>query len=296
VVVHSLRLLFNAVLVFGCSMIEQLEALITIAKEAGAAILEVYGKEDFGIEIKADESPLTKADLAAHEIIMAGLNKIAPDIPVLSEESTEIPFSERRKWQRYFLVDPLDGTKEFINRNGEFTVNIALIDEGIPVMGVVYVPVKAVTYAGVQLEETSAFVERDGDRFEISSRNLQERLRNNEPLTIVASRRHGGEALQACLEVLEDKFSAVESANMGSSLKLCLVAEGKADLYPRLAPTSEWDTAAAQAVVEAAGGRVVDVNLMPLRYNSKDSLLNPFFYVIGDKSFPWNDILSGITP
>jgi len=277
-------------------MIEQMEALITIAKDAGTAILEVYEKEDFGIEIKADESPLTKADLAAHEIILAGLNKIAPDIPVLSEESTEIPFSERRKWQRYFLVDPLDGTKEFINRNGEFTVNIALIDEGTPVMGVVYVPVKAVTYAGQQLEESSAFVERDGDRFEISSRNLQQRLRSNEPLTIVASRRHGGEALQACLKVLEKKFSAVESTNMGSSLKLCLVAEGKADLYPRLAPTSEWDTAAAQAVVEAAGGRVVDMSLMPLRYNSKDSLLNPFFYVIGDKSFPWNDILSGITP
>lgn len=277
-------------------MIEQMEALITIAKDAGTAILEVYEKEDFGIEIKADESPLTKADLAAHEIIIAGLNKIAPDMPVLSEESTEIPFSERRKWQRYFLVDPLDGTKEFINRNGEFTVNIALIDEGTPVMGVVYVPVKAVTYAGQQLEESSAFVERDGDRFEISSRNLQQRLRSNEPLTIVASRRHGGEALQVCLKVLEEKFSAIESTNMGSSLKLCLVAEGKADLYPRLAPTSEWDTAAAQAVVEAAGGRVVDMSLMPLRYNSKDSLLNPFFYVIGDKSFPWNDILSGITP
>jgi 3'(2'), 5'-bisphosphate nucleotidase len=277
-------------------MIEQMEALITIAKDAGTAILEVYEKEDFGIEIKADESPLTKADLAAHDIIIAGLNKIAPDIPVLSEESTEIPFSERRKWQRYFLVDPLDGTKEFINRNGEFTVNIALIDEGVPVMGVVYVPVRAVTYAGQQLEESSAFVERDGKRFEISSRNLQQRLRSNEPLTIVASRRHGGEALQACLKVLEKKFSAVESTNMGSSLKLCLVAEGKADLYPRLAPTSEWDTAAAQAVVEAAGGRVVDMSLMPLRYNSKDSLLNPFFYVIGDKSFPWNDILSEITP
>jgi 3'(2'), 5'-bisphosphate nucleotidase len=277
-------------------MIGQMEGLITLAKEAGAAILEVYEKEDFGIEIKADESPLTKADLAAHEIIVAGLNKLAPDIPVLSEESTEIPFSERRKWQRYFLVDPLDGTKEFISRNGEFTVNIALIDEGVPVMGVVYVPVKAVTYAGQQLEESSAFVERDGDRFEISSRNLQPRLRDNEPLTIVASRRHGGEALQACLKVLEKKFSAVESANMGSSLKLCLVAEGKADLYPRLAPTSEWDTAAAQAIVEAAGGRVVDTDLMPLRYNSKESLLNPFFYVIGDKNFPWNDILSGISP
>ncbi len=277
-------------------MIEQVEAIITIARDAGSAILEVYGKEDFGVEIKADESPLTKADLAAHEIIIAGLTRIAPDIPILSEESDEIPFDERRQWRRYFLVDPLDGTKEFISRNGEFTVNIALIEEGVPVMGVVYVPVKEVTYVGQQLEEPTAFVERNGDRFDISTRNLQQRLRNNEPLIIVASRRHGGEALQACIEILEKKFSAVESANMGSSLKLCLVAEGKADLYPRLALTSEWDTAAAQAVVEAAGGQVVDTNLMPLRYNSKDSLLNPYFYVIGDKSFAWDDILLDIAP
>lgn len=277
-------------------MTEQLEPIIAIAKDAGAAILEVYKQEDFGIEVKADDSPLTRADLAAHEIIIAGLRRLTPQIPILSEEDSEIPFSERQKWQRYYLVDPLDGTKEFIRRNGEFTVNIALIDAGVPVMGVVYVPVKDVIYAGAQLERSISFVERDGQRIDISVRKLPERLREKKPLVIVASRRHGGEALQACLEVLEKKFPTIESTSMGSSLKLCLIAEGRADLYPRLAPTSEWDTAAAQAVVEAAGGLVVDMNLMPLRYNTKDSLLNPYFYVIGDNSFAWNDILAEITP
>jgi 3'(2'), 5'-bisphosphate nucleotidase len=278
----------------GGGVTRQLDSVIRIAREAGAAILEIYAKEDFGIEIKADDSPLTRADLAAHEIIMSGLSSLAPGIPVLSEESDEIPYDVRKKWSRYYLVDPLDGTKEFISRNGEFTVNIALIEQGVPVLGVVFVPVKDVTYAGQQLDTKVAFVERDGSRLPISTRNLSGRLRNQEPLMIVASRRHGGDALQRCLDVLRKSFNRVELTNMGSSLKLCLVAEGKADLYPRLAPTSEWDTAAAQAVVEAAGGSVVDTALRPLRYNSKESILNPFFYVIGDKSFAWQGLLKAI--
>ncbi len=275
-------------------MTEQLEGIIKIAKSAGAAVLQVYEKEDFGVETKADNSPLTEADLAAHEIIISGLNELAPGVPILSEESEDIPYATRKKWQRYFLVDPLDGTKEFISRNGEFTVNIALIEEGIPVLGVVFVPVSDVTYAGQQLDTRIAFVERSGSRRDIATRNLPRRLRNNETLTVVASRRHGGEALQRCVDVLQEKFADVELINMGSSLKLCLVAEGKADLYPRLAPTAEWDTAAAQAVVEAAGGSVVDNNLRPLHYNSKESILNPFFYVIGDKSFAWDEILKEV--
>ena len=275
-------------------MTEQLEGIIKIAKSAGAAVLQVYEKEDFGVETKADNSPLTEADLAAHEIIISGLNELAPGVPILSEESEDIPYATRKKWQRYFLVDPLDGTKEFIRRNGEFTVNIALIEEGIPVLGVVFVPVREVTYAGQQLDTRIAFVERSGSRRDIATRNLPRRLRNNEALTVVASRRHGGEALQRCVDVLQEKFADVELINMGSSLKLCLVAEGKADLYPRLAPTAEWDTAAAQAVVEAAGGSVVDNNLRPLHYNSKESILNPFFYVIGDKSFAWDEILKEV--
>ena len=288
------RLLFNAVLSGGCDMTEQLEGIIKIAKSAGAAVLQIYEEEDFGVETKADNSPLTEADLAAHEIIISGLNELAPGVPILSEESEDIPYATRKKWQRYFLVDPLDGTKEFISRNGEFTVNIALIEEGIPVLGVVFVPVRDVTYAGQQLDTRIAFVERSGSRRDITTRNLPRRLRNNEALTVVASRRHGGEALQRCVDVLQEKFADVELANMGSSLKLCLVAEGTADLYPRLAPTAEWDTAAAQAVVEAAGGSVVDTNLRPLRYNSKESILNPFFYVIGDKSFAWDEILKEV--
>ena len=204
-------------------MTGQLESIIGIAKKAGAAILEVYGKEDFGVETKADNSPLTRADLAAHEIIVSGLSGLAPGVPILSEESHEIPYDVRKKWPRYFLVDPLDGTKEFISRNGEFTVNIALIEEGIPVLGVVFVPVKDVTYAGQQLDTTIAFIERAGLRHDITTRNLPQRLRNKEALTVVASRRHGGEALQHCLEVLQRKFTLVESTNMGSSLKLCLV-------------------------------------------------------------------------
>ncbi|MCH7743423.1 MAG: 3'(2'),5'-bisphosphate nucleotidase CysQ [Proteobacteria bacterium] len=275
-------------------MTEQLEGIIKIAKSAGAAVLQIYEEEDFGVETKADNSPLTEADLAAHEIIISGLNELAPGVPILSEESEDIPYATRKKWQRYFLVDPLDGTKEFISRNGEFTVNIALIEEGIPVLGVVFVPVSDVTYAGQQLDTRIAFVERSGSRRDITTRNLPRRLRNNEALTVVASRRHGGEALQRCVDVLQEKFADVELANMGSSLKLCLVAEGTADLYPRLAPTAEWDTAAAQAVVEAAGGSVVDTNLRPLRYNSKESILNPFFYVIGDKSFAWDEILKEV--
>ncbi len=272
-------------------MTDQLDPLIAIAKEAGAAIIQIYENEDFGVQTKADDSPLTRADIAAHEIIVAGLKKFAPQTPVLSEESTEIPYEVRRQWQRYYLVDPLDGTKEFISRNGEFTVNIALIEEGVPVAGVVYVPVSDVTYAGQQLETTIAFVERDGQRKDITTRNLPERLRQNEALIVVASRRHGSEALQGCMEALNQNFARVETTNMGSSLKLCLIAEGEADLYPRLAPTSEWDTAAAQAVVEAAGGLVVDTDLMPLRYNSKRNILNPFFYCLADKSFDWDDIL-----
>ncbi|MBQ74699.1 MAG: 3'(2'),5'-bisphosphate nucleotidase [Gammaproteobacteria bacterium] len=275
-------------------MKELLEDVIGIARRAGAGILEVYELDDFGVETKADNSPLTKADLAAHKIIVSGLQALNPSVPILSEESDDIPYVERREWQRYFLIDPLDGTKEFINRNGEFTVNIALIDKGIPVLGVVYVPVKDVIYAGQQLEGRTAFVERAGSRSGIVTRNLAAHLDSDEALTVVASRRHGGAALEKCLAVLQKRFPRVESTNMGSSLKLCLVAEGKADLYPRLAPTSEWDTAAAQAIVEAAGGTVVDTNLKPLQYNGKENILNPFFYVIGDRSFAWNDVLKDV--
>lgn len=271
-------------------MSELVEVMSEISRTAGAAILQVYSEDDFGVQTKADDSPLTRADLAAHNIIVSELARQVPDIPILSEESDDISYDERRSWHRYFLVDPLDGTKEFISRNGEFTVNIALIDEGVATLGVVYVPVKDVLYTGDQHEMT-ATVTRDKATQQISTRTLDQ----NSPLTIVASRRHGGDALQSCLKVLHEHFSDIETTNMGSSLKLCLIAEGRADLYPRLAPTSEWDTAAAQAVVEAAGGRVVDTSLAPLRYNTKEDILNPFFYVLGDSQFDWHRVLKDVT-
>ncbi len=270
-------------------MSELIDLISRTVREAGAAILEVYGEEDFGVETKSDDSPLTRADLAAHNIIVESLSQGAPEIPILSEESDDIPFAERSSWDRYFLVDPLDGTKEFISRNGEFTVNVALIEAGVPVMGVVFVPVKDVLYVGDQ-KGGQATVTRDGETTSISVRKLNP----EETVTVVASRRHGGEALEACMSVLKESFSEIETTNMGSSLKLCLVAEGEADLYPRLAPTSEWDTAAAQAVVEAAGGSVVDTSLNKLRYNTKENILNPFFYVIGDTEYDWHSLLSRV--
>ncbi|HKI73213.1 MAG TPA: 3'(2'),5'-bisphosphate nucleotidase CysQ [Pseudomonadales bacterium] len=272
-----------------------LEGISEICRRAGDAILEVYERVDHEVETKQDDSPLTAADLAAHKIILEGLKALAPDVPVLSEESRPPAYDVRKKWNRYFLVDPLDGTKEFINRNGEFTVNIALVDEGAPVGGVVFVPVKDVLYAGWRGEDgKAAWVVRDGERRSIRTRALKPRLREGEPLTVVASRRHGGETLELVMSVLAKHFASVDTTNMGSSLKLCLVAEGAADFYPRLAPTSEWDTAAAHAVVAAAGGKVVDTKFMPLRYNAKEDILNPFFYVIGDPDFPWEEILEDV--
>ena len=270
-------------------MNEILDVMSGIARQAGAAILDVYGEADFGVETKDDNSPLTRADLAAHHIIVQGLREAYPDIPILSEESDEITFEERSGWSRYFLVDPLDGTKEFINRNGEFTVNIALIDQHIPVAGVVYVPVRNLLYAG-DGKNRQAWVEADGERRHIRVRSLDA----DAPLTVVASRRHGSDAQASCMAVLADRFNQVETTSMGSSLKLCLIAEGQADLYPRLAPTSEWDTAAAQAVVEAAGGRVIDTAFNDLRYNTKADILNPYFYVLADTGFDWPDVLAAV--
>lgn len=277
-------------------MIDQIAEICRISREAGAAILAIYAKTDHGVETKSDDSPLTAADMAAHRIIVSGLEACFPDIPVLSEESGEIDYETRAAWSRYFLVDPLDGTKEFISRNGEFTVNIALVDNGLPRLGVVYVPVKDLLYVGYDLEgEKAAYVEQAGQRKAIRTRTLADHLAAGEALTVVASRRHGGEALEACMAVLSGHFDKIDTTNMGSSLKLCLVAEGKADLYPRLAPTSEWDTAAAHAIVAAAGGSVVDSSLAPLRYNTRPSLLNPHFFVLGDPGYPWLDLLADVS-
>lgn len=271
---------------------EQLLAqLVPMVREAGAAILAVYnGAEAIVVDHKADDSPLTKADLAAHRILDTGLACLLAGVPVLSEESVLPSYEERARWHRYWLVDPLDGTKEFINRNGEFTVNVALIDNGVPVLGVVYVPVKNIMYTGARL--MGAFKDSGDGPQTIRCRNVQDALALGNAIALVASRNHGAGAVDELMAKLERVTGKpVETRNMGSSLKLCLVAEGVADLYPRLAPTSEWDTGAAQAIVEAAGGVVVDTDFKILRYNQKGDILNPFFYVIGDASYPWETLL-----
>lgn len=250
--------------------------IIGLATVAGERILEIYNT-DFDVAHKEDNSPLTAADMAAHDTIVEGLGRLTPELPVLSEESVTIPFAVRASWQRYWLVDPLDGTREFIKRNGEFTVNIALIDNHQSVLGVVYTPVSGVSYYAAR--GTGAFKQQAGEKpVQIHTRDKQA-----DKTVVAGSRSHRGDSLNAFLA----RLGEYEIISMGSSLKSCLVAEGIADIYPRLGPTSEWDTAAAQCVVEEAGGQLLDTSMQALRYNTKDSLLNPHFLVIGDGSFDW---------
>jgi 3'(2'), 5'-bisphosphate nucleotidase len=251
-------------------------AVNAIAREAGQAILDVY-RRDIEVVQKEDRSPLTEADLASHRIICEALARLSPDIPVLSEESAGIDFDTRSSWNEYWLVDPLDGTKEFINRNGEFTVNIALIRDHEPVLGVVHVPVSGVSYTGIVGAGASR---EDPGR---PAEPIGVRIPCARPAVVVGSRSHANPALLGFLE----KIGPYELVSMGSSLKFCLLAEGRADFYPRLGPTSEWDTAAAHAVVLAAGGRIVQLDGTPLRYNQKESLLNPEFLVIADDARDW---------
>jgi 3'(2'), 5'-bisphosphate nucleotidase len=246
------------------------EVVCRIARQAGDAIMEVYAGE-FDVELKGDNSPLTAADKASHDVIIAGLQKSFAEIPILSEEGRDIPFAERSLWQRFWLVDPLDGTKEFIKRNGEFTVNIALVENGHVTAGVVYVPVQARTYLGIKEQGAWLKVSQENP-VKIQVRSVDEKT----GLTVVMSRSHPSPELAAYLE----DVNVADALPVGSSLKLCVVAEGRADLYPRLGPTMEWDTAAGHAVVEAAGGTVTQVDGEPLRYNKED-LLNPYFIVEG---------------
>jgi 3'(2'), 5'-bisphosphate nucleotidase len=258
----------------------QARNLLEIAAEAGRAILEVYHR-DFAVEHKDDSSPLTAADLAAHRVIAQRLGEMDSEVPILSEEGADIPYAVRSRWERYWLIDPLDGTREFVKRNGEFTVNIALIENGRPVLGVVHVPVSTVSYVG-RPGSGAWKIGADG-----AEQEIRVAARRADRIRVAGSRSHAGDSLQRFLARLGEH----EIVSMGSSLKLCLVAEGAADVYPRLGPTSEWDTAAAQAVVEGAGGLVTDTGLQPLRYNTKESLLNPHFLVFGDRSENWERYL-----
>lgn len=254
-----------------------LDTVNQIAPAAGERIMEVYAT-DFEVEQKDDNSPLTLADMAAHETIVTGLKNLTPDLPILSEESDKISYDERANWQRYWLVDPLDGTRQFVKRNGEFTVNIALIDDHKPILGVVYVPVTGVSYFACQ--GVGAFKKLPGQ----SPAPIKVRACPKERLTVAGSRSHAGQTVQKFIDGLDTQ---VELIILGSSLKICLVAEGKADIYPRFGPTSEWDTAAAQCIVEQAGGYLTNTQLQAFRYNTKESLLNPYFLVFGDTNKDW---------
>jgi len=258
----------------------QARQIMEIAQQAGKAILDIYN-QDFAVQHKDDDSPLTAADLASHRVIVAGLEAIDAETPVLSEEGADIPFETRRQWSRYWLIDPLDGTREFVKRNGEFTVNIALIEDGRATLGVVHVPVSNVSYVGRVGDGAWKITAAD------ETASIRVRQKRGIPTRVAGSRSHAGDSLKQFLERLGEH----EIVSMGSSLKLCLVAEGEADIYPRLGPTSEWDTAAAQAVVEAAGGLVTDTDMRPLRYNTKESLLNPYFLVFGDRGEDWGNYL-----
>lgn len=254
------------------------EQISLIARLAGGEIMAVY-QQDFSVIEKADSSPLTQADLAAHLCIVRMLSELDSEIPILSEESASIDWSVRKHWDRYWLVDPLDGTREFVKKNGEFTVNIALIENGEPVLGVVYAPV--IDWLLLGGRGIGAYWQKN------SETGVAAIAPASIPLKIAASRSHRDEKTQAYL----DKIGSFDTVGLGSSLKFCKIATGEIDLYPRFGLTSEWDTAAAQAVLEAAGGGVFTLDGKPMGYNHKDSLLNPHFIAVGDLNIPWQDWL-----
>ncbi len=259
-----------------------IDEIASIAREAGNAILDVYASGDAGTTLKHDRSPLTLADRRAHDTIAAALAGLTPEIPLLSEESETVAYEVRKDWNRFWLVDPLDGTKEFLGRNGEFTVNIALVQDGKPVLGVVHAPVLATTYYAVRGEGAHRADESGTTRLRVSDYRTA-------GLRVVASRSHAGELMPRFLALLGDP----PCISRGSSLKFCLVAEGTANFYPRLGPTMEWDVAAAACVVIEAGGTIADATGAPLCFNKPD-LHNPEFVVCGDPTYPWIPVLGRV--
>ena len=256
---------------------ELLQPIIELAEDAGRRILEIY-KTEFSVEYKQDKSPVTNADFAAHNAIQAGIDILTPEIPFLSEESKSEAFEQCKSWNLYWLADPLDGTREFVRRNGNFSVNIALIQNNRPVLGVIHIPVSGVNYFAAM--NCGAY--KSTATHEIPVRIHTQKKSRNPPVIIISRSRRGGR-----LEKFLRQVGPHESLRMGSSIKSCMVAEGKADIYPCLGPTSEWDTAAAQCIIEEAGGRMVDTNGQPLRYNTKNSLINPPFLACGDREKDW---------
>ena len=262
-------------------MIDQalIDKVIVIADKAAEKILEIYAQE-FKVHDKSDGSPVTLADQAAHEVICRHLQDLLPDCPILSEESADSDVASRLSWERFWLVDPLDGTKEFINKNGEFTVNIALIEGTKPILGVVNTPAQNVTHFAAN--GLGAF-RKDAS----GCRKIQCSRINSEQVTLVASRSHAGIAVENYKKAMEKDWPLINTTSMGSALKICLVAEGAADIYPRLGLTSEWDTAAAHCVLNEAGGAMLTTQGNEIRYNKAETLLNPWFLAIGDPNHDW---------
>jgi len=253
-----------------------LKEVIEIALRAGEEILKIY-ERNFSVEYKEDKTPLTEADKISHEIIEEGLRRLSPEIPVLSEEGFHIPYNERKNWRKFWLVDPLDGTKEFIKKLGDFTVNIALVENRKPVLGVVYAPAKGVIY----------FAEKGkgAKRADVKKGNVVNEVsipqKGTDKVRVVVSRSHLDENTKAFLENLKKKFEDLETINAGSSLKFCLLAEGKASIYPRFAPTMEWDTAAGHAILLEAGGMVfIAPSMNEELYYNKETLKNPPFIAV----------------
>ncbi|NKI35676.1 3'(2'),5'-bisphosphate nucleotidase CysQ [Wenzhouxiangella sp. XN79A] len=253
------------------------DGVLAACRTASTAILEIYENDDFSVEMKADDSPLTRADLASHRILVEALERLTPDIPVLSEESAATAFAARRGWPRLWVVDPLDGTREFIKRNGEFTINVALVEDHRPVLGVIAVPALALSYSGIPGHGAFRHA-ADGP-----ARPIRTRRPPADPPVVLGSRSHGNPRSEAYFEAI----GRHERLARGSALKFCAVAEGEADFYPRLGPTSEWDTAAGDAIVQAAGGRVGLPDGRALLYNARATTLNGDFLVSGDPQANW---------
>lgn len=263
---------------------DYIEKVIDIAVKAGSEIRNIYLNGAFDKEVKSDNTPVTSADIAAHNIICSALKTLTPDIPVLSEEDAEIPFSQREHWSRYWLVDPLDGTGEFIAGSGDFSVIIALVEHNRPIMGVVYVPMTEVCYYAIA--GLGAYKRDDKSEVRITSRQLPDS--DELPLKLAVSRRQDP---QSVLKLFSQPKYCELVVLGGAALKSCLIAEGKADCYVRIGPTGEWDTGAAQIIVEEAGGQIMDLELQPLSYNERESLENPNFIVVGSPHVEWDSIL-----
>ncbi|WP_299019981.1 3'(2'),5'-bisphosphate nucleotidase CysQ [uncultured Photobacterium sp.] len=262
-----------------------LPSVIDIARASGQVILDIYQHGQFEKQLKTDNTPVTSADLAAHKLVMEKLTELTPDIPVLSEEDSAIPLSERSQWQRYWLVDPLDGTQEFIAGSGDFATIIALVENHQPIMGVVYAPISGVVYYAYQ-GKGAWKTTPEGETVRISTHKHE---LPTQSIAVAISRRQDISVIIGRL----DPSLNYDLVPLGSAaLKSCLVAEGAVDCYLRLGPTGEWDTAATQCIVEEAGGRILNTHLTPLSYNERDTLENPNFITLGDEGLPWSSILT----